>query len=205
MGCDIHVYTEKRLIDGTWWCTDRFYLNPDYDGNDESEPEYLVDNIYNRRDYNLFGTLAGVRNYDGVTPIDEPRGLPHDVSNAVKKEYELYKCDWHTPSWFTARELFQYKAKRPFYKESGMVSPTDAFYLDELGRLPREWCIDTTDESWVRREWLVPYSTLDDLIEAIKKRMAEEFYIYDFFSEAEREEKFAKYSKDFRIVFWFDS
>lgn len=204
MGCDIHVYTEKQLEDGSWWCTDRWKMN-EYYGKYEYEPKYSVDHIYSDRYYELFATLADVRNYNDTKPIDEPRGLPGNVTEAVLKEYDRYKEDWHSASWLLASELFKHKAKRPFYKTCGMISPTDAFYLDELGRLPEQWCEYTSDESYVYREWLVPYSVLDGLIDAVKKRMKEEFRIYDWETKAKQEEQLAKYADKFRIVFWFDS
>lgn len=207
MGCDIHVYTERKLEDGTWWCCDHFKLNPYYKRNSTypDEREWVVEPIFDDRHYELFATLAGVRNYNDITPIDEARGLPDDVSQKVKEESDWWGYDGHSRSWLYASEIFAHKAKRPFYKESGMVSPTDAFYLDELGTLPKEWCEWTSDESWVRREWLVPYSVLDDLVTAIKRRMAEEFHIYDFYTEEEKEKKYNEHAKDFRIVFWFDN
>lgn len=204
MGCDIHVYTERKQEDGSWFCCDHFKLNKYY-GKYENEPEYFIEPIYNDRNYSLFATLADVRNYNHIKPIDEPRGLPVDISDGVKKEADHWKDDAHSYSWFLASELFAYKTKHPFYKVSGMVSPTDAFYLDELGRIPSEWCEYTSNESYVRREWLVPDSVLDKLINAIKHRMDEEFYICDWYSEAEKEAKYMKHAKDFRIVFWFDN
>jgi hypothetical protein len=41
--------------------------------------------IYHERNYSLFALLANVRNSAGVKPISEPRGLPEDVSEIVKK------------------------------------------------------------------------------------------------------------------------
>ena len=35
MGCDIHLYTEKRLSNGKWWCVDHFQLDPYYEEDDE--------------------------------------------------------------------------------------------------------------------------------------------------------------------------
>lgn len=203
MGCDIHIYTEKKRNDGSWWCCDHFKLNPYY--GEPGERQYYIEPIYSGRNYSLFATLAGVRNYDNVKPIDEPRGLPHDISDAVKAEADWWGHDAHSHSWLLAGELFLHKAQKPFYKVSGMISPTDALYLDEFGRTPSEWCEYTSDESYVRREWIVPYSVLDDLIDAIKARMREEFYIYDWEADAKKEEQYSKYAKDFRIVFWFDS
>lgn len=211
MGCDIHVYTEMKLDDGTWWCCDHFtpnqYYIPSEDGDDSEEVEgpWRVVPIYSDRYYELFATLAGVRNYNDTKPIDEARGLPADVSKHVREEADRWGDDGHSFSWLLASELFAYKAKKPFYKVSGYVSPTDAFYLDELGKIPEEWCRYTSDESWVRREWLVPYSVLDNLIKAIKERMTEVYWIWDFLDDGEREKRILDKANQFRIVFWFDN
>lgn len=97
MGADIHGVLQSRFkrVDGEWsgWI-------------DEEE-------IYDTRHYLMFGYLAGVRNYSGVTPISEPRGLPEDFE---MKEGE-YEVDTHTlwglevwmgdhsHSWLTLSEI----------------------------------------------------------------------------------------------------
>lgn len=66
MGCDIHLFVEKRA-GGAWVdITDRT-------GADEPE-----------RDYILFACLAGVRNRTDLTPISELRGVPDDASARVR-------------------------------------------------------------------------------------------------------------------------
>ena len=74
-----------------------------YFGEDD-EPEYLKVSLYNERSYFLFGLLAGVRNYS-VEPISQPRGIPDDVSVAIKEYYDGWGDDAHTPSWYTLYEL----------------------------------------------------------------------------------------------------
>lgn len=54
------------------------------------------------RGYGMFGFLAGVRNYSGVTPISEPRGLPEDFVN--HGEWDDW-CDLHATSWLSIEEL----------------------------------------------------------------------------------------------------
>lgn len=54
------------------------------------------------RNYSLFGLLAGVRRTDcGV--IDEPRGLPRDVTDWVGSKF--VEGDDHSASWVTIDEL----------------------------------------------------------------------------------------------------
>lgn len=96
MGCDIHMYAEIRTSPtGSWEV-----LNDD--------------NLYDGRNYSLFAMLADVRNGVGfagsdtgvpVTPIDKPRGLPDDVSPAIRKESDDWGVDGHSHSFFTLAEL----------------------------------------------------------------------------------------------------
>jgi len=63
------------------------------------------------RNYALFGALAGVRNYQNITPIAEPRGLPFNFP--VKDEYfESYRGKiWmgdHSYSWLTLDEMLSW-------------------------------------------------------------------------------------------------
>ena len=55
------------------------------------------------RNYKLFDVLAGTRG--DCRPLYNPRGLPIDISDKAKKEYEDCGADAHTPSWLTTQEL----------------------------------------------------------------------------------------------------
>lgn len=116
MGCDIHVYLEKYAsINGksTWVNVDYWQKNP-YFGITESEREYEHVSCYVGRNYDLFGILAGVRS--GEDPIDEPRGLPEDVTEVTKKEYERGDMI-HTPTYYTLKELKDYLYENSDNKE----------------------------------------------------------------------------------------
>lgn len=108
MGCDIHVYLEKYAsINGksTWVNVDYWQKNP-YFGIEDNVDEYEHVSCYVGRNYDLFGILAGVRS--GEDPIDEPRGLPEDVTETTRKEYEKWGIGCHTPSYYTLKELKDY-------------------------------------------------------------------------------------------------
>lgn len=206
MGCDIHVYTEKKLDNGKWWCCDHFQLNEYYDESDPDDGERIVNivPIYNGRDYALFETLAGVRAYYGNEQMDEPRGLPKDVSKIVQEESDNWGSDGHSHSWFTAKELFDWQASHSMHQYSGMVSPQDAERLDN-GEFPRSWCQSTNIEGYVHRTWQESGCTLDILIDAVKKRMGEEFWIWDWLDGDKKEARYKECADKFRIVFWFDN
>lgn len=104
MGCDIHSYAEKKTEYGWKKLGDIFPLpewlleiRPEYEKN-HAHPFY-------DRNYILFSLLAGVRNRNNVTPLAEPRGLPEDVSDAVRVEHKNWECDAHSTSWLSLSEL----------------------------------------------------------------------------------------------------
>src|SRR6266536_1406254 len=81
MGCDIHVIIQKRDQAGRW-------IN------------LQIPNFWTLRNYALFGWLVGIRNYSGVDPLSEPRGLPDDFE--ISEEDDLGD---HSFSWFSIEEL----------------------------------------------------------------------------------------------------
>lgn len=91
MGADIHGVVQIKY--GGKWST-------------ESE-------IEDGRNYWLFSALADVRNYSGITPISDPRGLPEDLElDEYGESVRLWSARdgvvWlgeHSRSWFTLKEL----------------------------------------------------------------------------------------------------
>lgn len=82
---------------------------------------------------------------------------------------------------------------------------------DIVEKASNDWGDDGHSHSWFTAKELFihknkcPYSVLDRLIEAVKKRMCEEFWIWDFLKPEEKEEKLWDNADNFRIVFWFDN
>ena len=117
MGCDIHLYVERR-VDDKWLCADQMKRDEPEDG--ESQGYLSADYnalFYKGRNYNLFAILADVRNGrgfagvktgDGFNPIAEPRGLPDDASPEVREISDRWDGDGHSHSYFTLRELLDY-------------------------------------------------------------------------------------------------
>lgn len=103
MGCDIHsvaIDANGAPIDGGKWANGET-ANPDADymkGWGEGEP-------FGNRSYRVFAFLAGVRNYSGVTPISEPRGLPDDIQSPDDDEYWLGDYSF---SWLSLAELEEF-------------------------------------------------------------------------------------------------
>lgn len=206
MGCDIHIHVEyKRNIGGEekWLCGDYFKANP-YWCTDEYEPEYSLVGFCDNRDYSRFAVLADVRNYGDTDYIDEPRGLPEDVTAKVLKASDEWGIDGHSHSYFTLKELIDYQENIEPLKHRGMISPEAQKDLDERGILPDTWCQWTSMDGWAFREWEEENTVLVPLIEALKKRADELYVIYDWYWH-EDPQKAYELSDKIRIVFWFDN
>lgn len=197
MGCDIHMYVEYKKKDSDKWENgDFFRLNP-Y-GYLKGESKFSVVKIHGDRNYSLFSTLAGIRDYtEKVKPVADPKDFPEDACKLVKNEFIKWDSDAHTPSWLTLKELRDYQDTNPVLHFSGMVSPETAIALDEEGKSPNEWCQWTSNTQWVFREWKEPNTELVPLIKKLEDRALELFPIW---SEYDR-----KYDESIRIVFWFDN
>ena len=115
MGCDIHMQVEYRTkIDGTMqWCNGSLYEVNKYHDSYPDEPKYKrICLINERRNYNLFGLLAGVRNYY-IKPIASPRGFPNDASKSITEKYNSCRIHAHSASWLTLAELMNAARSHP--------------------------------------------------------------------------------------------
>lgn len=156
MGCDIHLYAEKR-VDGAWQSADAWEPNEYYDPEDpDSEEKPLAipyrKRFYDSRNYDLFAMLANVRNGyrfagcdtgDGFVPICEPKGLPDDVSPQVKADSDRWGSDGHSHSWLTVAELMAYDWTQTT-KHRGWLNAVEFHRWDRWprsqGEPPDEWC-----------------------------------------------------------------
>ncbi len=104
MGCDIHIHVERKNGDGWEHVMDDNW--PDDVGYDDykNTPAYILSG----RNYALFSVLADVRNYDGIRPIAEPRGVPDDATKETKDHAGSWEGDGHSYSWALLRELMDY-------------------------------------------------------------------------------------------------
>ena len=115
MGCDIHMQVEYRTkVGGTMqWCDGNLYEVNKFHIKYPDEPKYIRVHLNNeRRNYTLFGLLAGVRNYD-IKPIASPRGFPNDASKPIAEEYDSWGLDAHSASWLTLAELMNAARTHP--------------------------------------------------------------------------------------------
>ena len=187
MGCDIHGVWQAK-VDGQWkdvastWDQDRHYL--------------LFSWLADVR--NGFG-FAGIKTYDPVKPIADPRGLPADfvvdgedhptVLEAIDPRRVKYReagepvQTWmgdHSHSWLTGEEILS--SKRPGLTHKTGVIDLAAFRKWKGGS-PGEWCggisgpglvtstPDTIDKNTthVRIEWDEPDDGLDYFVDEVKR------------------------------------
>jgi hypothetical protein len=113
MGCDIHSYAEVQNEQGEWEQVTDFFPFDKWER--DWRKRKCGDSPFDWRSYSLFGFLADVRNYSCCPPLDEPRGLPDDVSDAVREAREAYGIDGHSDSWFLLRELLAFDYDQKFW------------------------------------------------------------------------------------------
>ena len=199
MGCDIHIAIEVQNRDGIWRDKNAYSVNP-YFGDDEYETQqfHRID-PYRGRNYELFTAFAGVRSRGHeVDPIAEPRGIPTDVSEFIKKDFERWGCDAHTPSYLTLKEILDWGEVNKKVKRSGMVSPETLKELRENGTPPSSWCGWTSDESWEHAEWEDELKIIDWFVEEVKKYLEGNMWSFEVKEIFDNPEST-------RFVFWFDN
>ena len=109
MGCDIHVFSERKRHSEAPWC--------------------FIHKVKCDRDYRLFRALAGVRGGD-EDPLFPVRGLPSDITQQVAQEYEIHGRDTHTPSWLTPKDIIAADWTRSESRGSPILEY--ARYLEEI-------------------------------------------------------------------------
>lgn len=146
MGCDIHLYVEKREGPSAPWVTADTWEPDEWEDEDGQTfscmcvPYYS--RFYNGRNYDLFAILADVRNGrgfagidtgDGFEPICDPRGLPEDACDLVKADSKRWGEDGHSHSWLTVAELLAYDWTKAT-KCRGVVNGPEFAEWDRWGR-----------------------------------------------------------------------
>ena len=114
MGCDIHSFAERRNKETNKWekVGDAFTLDSyvkERMKKDKGEHPFV------RRSYSLFAFLADVRNYDHCEPLAEPKGIPKDVCEEIRSEWEMWEGNGHSASHFTAKELSDFDYEKTFW------------------------------------------------------------------------------------------
>ncbi len=128
MGTDIHGVFQRRDKSTGKWCD----VPSDYQ---------------QKRHYQLFAVLAGVRNGYGVaglptgrivTPIAEPRGTPIDFAMTRANKTELWLGN-HSYSWLTGDEMLAWFEKAPEVEKVGILDRSVYEKWDGVSE-PRSYC-----------------------------------------------------------------
>lgn len=218
MGCDIHMYVERKEGPFCWkgvygedlWDEYERKHNPDF----IAKPS--LNWLYDGRCYNLFALLADVRNRCDILPIDSPRGLPVDISEDIKKEYEPWQWDAHSASFFYLDELQEYRDEslEKYFTNSGIVSSYEYNQYLQKG-YPTSYCqgVSGPDVKIVSNEEMM--ASIHGIIDMKGELYTKIFWIENLFKDTGLEEiveELEKYTKennikssDLRIVFWFDN
>jgi len=205
MGCDIHLYVEKKSVDGQWIC--------------------VAKDAYGGRNYNLFSILADVRNGrgfagcktgEGFNPISKPKGLPADVSAVVQEESDGWSGDGHSHSYLTLSEILGFDWTQTTQLQ-GWVS-AEAFkswdrWGREHGEAPKGYCGGVDGGRVVH----ITEDTMRELIRAddteslahhyclVKWEMPYARCASEFWSETIPKLLRLGIPANVRIVFWFDN
>jgi hypothetical protein len=192
MGCDIHLYIEKK-IDNRWVPAQGFFLID----KEDTIPNVPYPDRFGDRDYLLFGFLAGVR--DSTNQHFEPRGFPKDASKEVRDQFVAWNGDAHTPSYLTLEEL------KAVDWDNELVTIDRLFRKDQLEAFNKSvsagepdydlittWCAWSSDkENWI-------HSTIEVPIKYQFQRF------YHFMNKLQTYSWVSK-PDEIRIVFWFDN
>lgn len=90
MGCDIHVWIEKKQADGTWEVIDSpsdtaMYTDEDKWDREDYERRRAKFPLVRDRNYERFAKLAGVRRNDTDDDCPEPNGWPSDICESMRQ------------------------------------------------------------------------------------------------------------------------
>lgn len=180
MGCDIHIYVEKKN-NNQWEAMAR-----------PEDWKYGFDKFRNwfwyERNYDLFAILADVRNPGDLEPIALPRGLPDDVSDLVSRAAPGTIETPHSHSWFSLQELLSWDWDKPAGEKRGYVLIEDAEAYRRSGIIPTSYAAATSEKEWTHMAWKVTYrDCAPDFPDALVKLSA------------------LANPVELRIVFWFDN
>jgi hypothetical protein len=220
MGCDVHMYAEYKR--GSKWVKAGKRFKNGWYSSDRPLSSYntpLTDRPYSDRNYDLFGMLADVRNGrgfagvktgEGFVPIDIPRGLPKDVTKAIKKMSDRWGCDGHSHSYLYLSELLDYNWNQ-VSELTGEVSLEEYRVFKRDGH-PQSWCGDITGATIIK----VTNEEMDELLNNPPEN-ADRYFTRIFWQESYHEAAGSFFTKtiaalqglgkpeDVRIVFWFDN
>lgn len=171
MGCDIHLFVEKR-VDGNWVPATNDNWNPNYSFQEEDPKDRYMFHAW--RDYDLFGLLSGVRRPLNLqlVPKDQME-VPGDLSDQIKES-----LDWiHSIGHMSLADFLSIDWDAKIHQEEQLVRKpgsdfsTFNYYLPGDGiHPPRK---PSSNEEFIeflnKRMMPDPYGNSMNLYELIKK------------------------------------
>lgn len=227
MGCDIHCYAEVYK-GNKWYKVGNRFKNPWYrPGETDKWNHEFTDQPYDGRNYDLFAILANVRNGygfagcdtgDGFKPMALPKGLPVDVTKAVKKISDDWGEDGHSHSWFYLSELMEYDWKGQKSIHRALIDLKDYTKFKK-----GDFNISMSGGVWGQNVITLTPEQADTLLEEMTFEEAHERFPNKYwYVQVSYEETYYDSAKNFvdvtipalkelghpdnvRIVFWFDN
>jgi hypothetical protein len=215
MGCDIHMYLEKK-VNGKWVSADP--ITKVGDGLLDVDHRHRV---YTGRNYLLFSVLAGVREpIPGLWQKYKVKGFPEDADPMIKKIYKRWGGDAHTASHLTLKEL-----KEVDWNKTGVMLSFDVterqkeiyeYFKNKASTgKPGELClIDYFIYNTIKDPW---FSVLETVMEPKRELKLTEIhvlvplsFVFDDFDKVLWNLKdmtiLGNLTEDeIRLVFWFDN
>lgn len=197
MGCDIHIYVEKK-INGKWILAQGLVEYKGDDGKITKRVPY-PDQFYNGRNYLLFGMLTGgeVRAEPGIYFHDCTKGFPDDACEEIAEIYDSWGDDAHSASWLTAKELRKINPANDKIVIEAIVSDKkwDKFVASQLIGQPNYKLVEhfknKETKTAHKRKWKEP---IKDHISGFFEKV-EMIGFYDMDCDED----------EIRIIFWFDN
>jgi hypothetical protein len=107
MGCDIHIYRERKIADK--WVTCEQWEAEEYDGVTQHYVNFQSQREFRDRNYDLFGALcSGVRREFDFSFAE--RGMPLECAEETSRACEQYGDDGHSHSYLYLHELRDFSA-----------------------------------------------------------------------------------------------
>lgn len=101
----LEIHLEAKVTD-EWFCLDRWQLNHEYITGKSKNKYELAD--FQSNSYRILAPILLNHENEYNTPyIDNPRGLPNNITKEVAAVYDSTNC--YEPSYVTLKDLIKYR------------------------------------------------------------------------------------------------
>lgn len=127
MGCDIHSFAEVKKYN-KWTIVYNHFELDDFDKDWYKSDK--THNPFHYQSYAIFGFLANVRNYSNSFSFKPKYKIPEDCDKRIRRDYDSWEQDRHTPSYLTLYDLLSFDYSTVFFDERSNIETN---YTDFLG------------------------------------------------------------------------